>query len=173
MPTPRDMRPRGSERAERNAQKMDRFRDDPGVQQQIEGAHERLRRQYDEDANQGEFRQMEDAPAAPQGPAPPLSQPPMGAPTVPGVTGSGLPPKLTPGPGPRPAVAPRAAVPRGGGSPRGTVHPILPQMRPSMPNPDNPNPLGLSPNSPFRYNKGGMVQKHGSSTCVHSKYKGK
>jgi len=89
-------------------------------------------------------------PPAARGPAPPLNQPPIAPPSTPGqpiVRGKGA----------------RPGMPRAGGGRGGPVHPIMPQMRPSMPNPDAPtNPLGLSPNSPFKYESGGAVKKSSS-----------
>jgi hypothetical protein len=100
------------------------------------------------------------------GVAPPLSQPPIGRPTVAG----------EPIVRPNPRVAPRMTMPRAGGSTQRmmTAAPsdeAVPGPLSITPDLRAQNPLGLSANTPFKYAGGGKVTKHGSSTSVSCKAK--
>jgi hypothetical protein len=149
--------PPNPERQERMRQRRQQMENDPELNAAREAAgsavlgdDSQFERLDDIDWNTG--KPVAPAPVVPRPPAPPLNAPPIGQPTVPGQ--------------PQVRARPSPGMRGGGGMPqRG---PLPAPSAPPVIAPRQVNPLGLSPGSPFRYNEGGMVQKHGSSTCVHS-----
>lgn len=134
--------PPNPERQERMRQKREEMANDPKLREAQAAAVDAL---LERDEPEHDVRS--DA-AEPPAPIPGAGMGPGG--------GRGAAPKASPPPLRAPSM--RGGI-RGGGSSGSAVHQITPQMRPTIRNPDAPsNPLGLSPNSPFKYEEGGKVK---------------